>query len=206
LKVACVLKASKEYGVDYVENLRDGIAKHLPGSSFVCLSDIDVPCERIALKHDWPGWWSKMELLAPWIEGDLLYFDLDTIIVGDLSSVASVKWLTLLSDFYSPNRLASGVMFLPERERNAAWEIWRKEPEAHMRAAGGHGDGDFFDKLWRGKAARWQDILPGQIVSYKAHVRKAQSTMDSGNGSIPASASVVCFHGSPRPRDLAWKI
>ncbi len=38
---------------------------------FVCLSDVDVPCERIFLKHGWPGWWSKVELFSEVVLGHL---------------------------------------------------------------------------------------------------------------------------------------
>ena len=48
---------------------------------------------------------------------------------------------------------------------------------------------------WLDRAARWQDILPGMVVSYKAHQlveRKA--------------ASVTCYHGQPKPHETGWAI
>jgi hypothetical protein len=207
-----VLRRSAVYDADYVERLRDGVEKHLPGARFVCLSDVPVPCERIALRHDWPGWWAKMELYRPDIEGDLLYVDLDTAIAGDLSDIAGVGRLTMLADFYWPERVASGLMYLPEGNRAEVWRQWILNPAGHMarcetfddrRAIG---DQKFLAPILEPAAARWQAILPGQVVSYKVHVRRAQGRKERGNGAVPPGARVVCFHGRPRPRELGWKL
>jgi alpha-N-acetylglucosamine transferase len=63
------------------------VSRNLPvPHRFVCLSNVNVPCERIPLTHNWPGWWSKLELFRPGIfKGRVLYIDLDSIIIGDLS-------------------------------------------------------------------------------------------------------------------------
>lgn len=186
LSVVCVLKKSREYDDDYVEHLRAGIEKYS-----------ELPFKCLEPKYDWPGWWCKMALFAPdEVTGDLLYFDLDTIITGDLSDIASVGCFTMLSDFYHPERLASGMMFLPERDRSAVWDEWIKSPDKIMANYRGWGDGGFLNDVCP-NAARWQDLLPGQVVSYKAHVKKGLATKD---------ARVVCFHGQPRPRALDWKI
>lgn len=185
--VACVLRNSAEYGPEDVAALRDGVAKHLENHRFVCLSDVEVPCDRIPLQYLWPGWWAKMELFRSDIEGDLLYFDLDTVIVGDLSDIARVKKLTALTSFYD-DRMGSGMMFLPETERPEVWEMWMMHEE--YRAGG---DQEFLEEVWGNRAARWQDELPGQVISYKCHVLP--------NSRVPDNARVVCFHGQPKPRN-----
>lgn len=146
-----------------------------------------------------------MELFRPGFAGDILYFDLDTIITGDLSDIASVGCFTMLSDFYHLERLASGMMYLPEGGRQQIWDEWIKNPEEVMSHHRGWGDGGFLNDLVPG-AARWQDVLPNQVVSYKAHVRPSTRSSESGNGEIPKDARVVCFHGQPRPRSLNWTI
>lgn len=206
ITVACVLKSGGDFNAEYVERLRDGAAKNLKGHRFLCLSDVDVPCERMPLRHDWPRWWSKMELFRPDLDGgDFLYFDLDTLIVGDLSEIARARDLTMLSDFFDSKRLASGVMYLPWFDRADVWRKWIKDPERHMRDFRGHGDGGFIGSV-KGKAQRWQDDVPGQIVSYKAHVRAPQHPIEKGNGKIPKGARVVCFHGKPRPHEVQWTV
>jgi hypothetical protein len=191
VRIACVLRRSHEYDAEYVERLRDGTS-HL-GIPFVCLSDSEVPCERIPLKYFWPGWWSKMELFRPDVKGDLLYFDLDTVIKGDLKDFL-VGRLTMLSDFNVLDRVASGVMYLPEDSRAEVWDHWIKDPEAGM-ASSHEGDQGYLSHHYSKKAARWQNLIPGQIVSYKLHVK----TGTQGN-----NVRAVCFHGKPRPRDVNW--
>lgn len=185
MKIACVLKTGGDYDTDYVAHLLDGLNEHVEKFELMLLAG-----------SEYPGWWSKMELFRPDVKGDLLYFDLDTMIVGDLDDILAVDRLTVLDDFNVPGRLASGMMFIPEHERARIWEEWIKDPQEHMFRAGGHGDGGFLAKFWS-KAQRWQDVVPGQIVSYKNHVR------DKG---VPEQARIVCFHGRPRPRDIRWKI
>ncbi len=184
MKIACVLKPSHEYDTDYVDHFLRGVQKHVGDYEFLLIGG-----------SEYPGWWSKMELFRPDIKGDLLYFDLDTMIVGNIDDILAVNTLTVLSDFNYLNRVASGMMFIPERERAFIWEEWIKNPKAHMEQWGGHGDGGFLSQYWE-HAARWQDLVPDQIVSYKKHCL---------NG-VPKEARVVCFHGRPRPRDVKWMI
>ena len=77
------------YSVEWVEKMKNMVARNLPREHrFVCLSNVKIPCcERIPLQNDWPGWWSKIELFRPGLfDGDrVLYIDLDTIIVNDLT-------------------------------------------------------------------------------------------------------------------------
>lgn len=197
LNVVCVLRSGGDFDAEYVERLRDGVAKHLPlPHRFLCLSNVPVPCERIPLEHDWPNWWSKMEMFRPDIDGDFLFFDLDTVIVGDLTEIAQTRQLTMLTDFKAPADLASGVMYLPWFERSAVWRKWIADPARYRAANKGVGDGGFLRDFWKSRPARWQDEVPGQIVSYKEHVRVS--------GKVPDDARVVCFHGVPRPRTIGW--
>jgi len=166
-----------------------------------------VPCERIPLEHDWPGWWAKCELFK--LVGPVLYFDLDTAIVGDLSDIASYAFrssqLTMLQDFYAADHCGSGVMawhglnvrplYLEMRDR--ADELMKKQRQRM-------GDQTYIEEtIGRPFILRWQSAVPNQIVSYKVHCR---------NG-IPPDARVVCLHGFPKfgdmpvndPVRLAWE-
>lgn len=207
--VACVLRSGGEYTRAHVAALKQQIEKHLQiPHRFVCLSDVDVPCDWIALKYRWPKWWAKLELFRPDVAGDLLYVDLDTAIVRNIDHFASgAVTLKLLSDFYHPKNSASGLMFLPQGDRAAVWNAWMQDPAGHMARCAGFdtdgvgGDGKFLAPLLGPRAERWQDLFPGQIVSYKVHVRKKSHPRESGDGSLPPGARIVCFHGRPRPWD-----
>lgn len=209
LTVACVLKSGGIYDATWVARLKASVAKYLPiEHRFVCLSDVDVPCERIPLEHDWPGWWSKIELFK--LPGPVLYFDLDTAIVSDLSSIAKAAQnsqesrLLLLRDFYRPNGYGSGVMawsaYLP---RSPIYSWFKQSSQLWMEKFRGGGDQSFIED-WcneevdgvrpydHSRACAWQDIVGDQIVSYKVHCR---------NG-IPANARVVALHGQPKFGDM----
>jgi len=196
LTVVCVLKSGGVYDATWVLRLRDGVARHLPiEHRFVCLSDVDVPCERIPLVHGWPGWWSKLELYK--VEGPVLYFDLDTAIVGDLTEIAAHArgWeMILLRDFYRPDEFASGVMGWEFRGPLARYEWFAEDPVKFMKLHQDRGDQGVLQRGWVSPSAVrcWQDELFGQIVSYKIHCR---------NG-IPPEARVVCLHGKPKFTDM----
>ena len=60
-----VLRSGGEYGPRHVQWL----ARQIPG--LVCLSDRKVEgVETIPLRHDWPGWWAKMEMFSDVIDED----------------------------------------------------------------------------------------------------------------------------------------
>lgn len=91
LTVACVYRSGGSvYTSHYVAVLRDMVARHLTvPHRFVCLSDADVPCERIPLVTTWRGFYSKIELYRPGLfTGPVLYFDLDTVIHGNIDELA----------------------------------------------------------------------------------------------------------------------
>lgn len=180
---------------DHADWLHRQIAQHWQGD-IACLSDRPVRgAKEIPLIRDWPGWWAKMELFRPDIKGDLLYMDLDTVIVGDLTPMASAGQFTMLRDFYRSGNLGSGLMYLPEADRAELWEAWNRQPEAEM---GQHqtnqslGDQGFIQSVRRKPVALWQDLLPGSVISYKVNQRRLP----------PPGTRVVCFHGIPRP----WQV
>jgi len=185
-KIACVLQPSETYGNDYVCRLFEGLSAQVKDFELICLRG-----------SRWSIWWSKLELFDPAVRGDLYYFDLDTIITGSLADILAVRRLTVLSDFNRLEKMASGMMFIPEHERAAIWDHWIKDPEHHMRVWRGSGDQGFLSQFWEASADRWQNILPDQIVSYKRHCK---------SGAPSKQTRVVCFHGKPKPRDVNWKI
>lgn len=192
-RIVCVLRTGGEYRPEHVQAL----SRQVP--ELTVLSDVDVPgVPRIALKHDWRSWWAKMELFDPDIPGDLIYFDLDTVIVGGIGGLKSLNRTTLLSDFYYPERPASGVMYLTEADRARVWDAWMADTDSAMRQCMREGDQKFIGSVLH-DAQRFQDVLPGQVVSYKVHVAKGYNRRSVGDGSIPDGARVVCFHGKPRP-------
>lgn len=186
--IACVLRSGGDFDASWVHALQRGVSDHLPlPHRFVCLSDVDVPCERIPLVHGWPGWWSKLELFRPGVfDGPVLYMDLDSLPVGDLSDVAAYRGpFAMLADFYrlrtGQKEGESGAMaWTPGEHTEAVYEAFEaKGPTTR-------GDGPFI----RSHVAHeyLQDLYPGQVVSLKVHATKM----------APEGARLVCGHGQPR--------
>jgi hypothetical protein len=129
--------------------------------------------------------------------------DIDTVIGGSLSDIVAVDKLTLLRDFYRNGRkykegLQASLMLLPEADRAEIWEDWMRGPAAHMQRLDFKGDQPMLEEHFLKRAQRWQDVVPGQIVSWK---------VDCCGGNlfrpavIPADARLIIFHGRPRPHE-----
>lgn len=205
MKVFSVLRSGGEYKPEHVVRLQRQVKEHLKDADFWCLSDVEIPgVQTLPLKFDWPGWWSKMEIFRPSIQGWLLYLDLDTSVIGDLSEIASLEGLTIMRDAYRHDGLQSSIMLLPEHLRHQVWHHWIDRPDHWMQTYRKGGDQAFLERFWLDRANRFQDELPGQVVSYKVNVRKATSRREFGDGNIPEGARVVCFHGLPRPWHIGW--
>ncbi len=197
LRVALVLRGGGEFLPLHAQVLAKQVERYLC-TDVVCLTDVKVAgVDTIPLTFGWPGWWAKMELFDPKLRGDLLYMDLDTVVVGDLADIASVNRLTILRDFYRdgkrrPEGLGSGLMFLPEQDRAEIWDKWIQRPAqyiSHYRMMG-KGDQAFLEDWSMTRWARWQDLVPNQVLSWKVH------TCWKGT---PRSTRIICMHGNPRP-------
>lgn len=201
LTVICVLRSGGDvYTPEWVRKLRDGVARNIKRPHrFACLSDVDVPCERIPLQHDWPGWWSKVELFRPGvITGPTLYLDLDTVITGPIHVSNLAPDFAMLQSFWKADMVGSGVMwFSGDNVPHKVYEKFAKQPKAyiahHERHASGTyvGDQAFIHDALGPDIERINNYMLG-IKSYKMHCAKQ----------LPLEASIVCFHGKPRPTEV----
>lgn len=180
----CVLRSGGDFKPEHVQRL----AKQVP--ELVCLSDVPVEgVKTIPLLYGWPGWWSKLEIFRPNIEGDVFYLDLDTL-VQRMPAMPEVT--TVLSDFRKQHLMASGLMFIKQEDKAAIWEAFTADPEKHMRECTKWprwGDQGFLHDFLK-DAQRWQKVI--KVCSYKFHCKP----------DISNKWDVVCFHGQPRPWDI----
>lgn len=201
--IATVLRSGGEYTPEHVQWLHSQLP---PEAEAVCFSDSHIPgIKTIPLKENWPGWWAKLELFRPDIQEDIFFLDLDTVITGDISVLLAEKRMMMLNDFYHPQFVASGVMYIPHDVKREVWQKFTHNPERHMRIHRVSGDQGFLSRALT--PARWQDDYPGQFISYKAHVAACwmpgfNETRSDGDGTLPPDARIVCFHGFPRP----WEV
>ncbi len=207
LTVVTVLRSGGDYDVGWFYALKRGLLRHLsieyraptpgplePGTwTLWCLTDLSVGRAGIPLEHGWPGWWSKVEIFRPGLfEGLVLYLDLDTLVVDDLAPLAEYSGrLAMLSDFYQPKIVASGVMlFRPGAHTEAVYSAFQADP---LRIMAAHRRSDFWYAKQLDAPDRLQELYPDQLVSLKAHARLR----------APDGARLVCGHGRPRLSDPA---
>lgn len=177
LTVACVEWGNYQgRGEDYVERLRAGVARHLNAAHrFECIRP----------EGGLRGWWNKIELFRPGrFSGRVLYFDLDTLIVGPIDPLAEYEGILHLADWgWKQNDYGSGVMVWNAGEHAAIWTQYNDEVPRDFRG----------DQDWIKTVSVWAALPKGLCVSYRYHCKAG----------IPASASVVCFHGKDKPHNAA---
>ena len=173
----CVLRSGGDYGPEHVRWL----AKQVP--DLVCLSDVPVPgVDTVRMRYGFPSWFSKLELFSDAFADDLMYFDLDTVVFD----VPKVDKTTVLRDFYYPETMGSGLMYIAQADKARVFEDFMRSPGLHMRRHTVEGDQAFLQKHL-GDCQKWQDVA--RVVSFKAHCQQG----------VPEGTQVVCFHGTPRP-------
>src|SRR5690606_21480964 len=177
LTVACVLRSGGVYSPEWVDRLAIQVHHHLRPARMVCLTDDkgwSGPYDFVPLAHDWPGWWSKIELFRPGLfSGPVLYMDLDSVLLKPIPNFVSQMQamarnghgLAMLDDFFYPARPASGVMaWEPSPLTERIYHEFAADPKAAMQTR--HGDGGW---IGRYPHARLQQLFPGTFGSYKAH-------------------------------------
>jgi uncharacterized Rossmann fold enzyme len=208
LRIVCVQHGNYAgRGAEYVNilfnSVRRNLAEGLEGQ-FVCFTDdpagLDPGITARFLPPGLGGWWNKLWLFSPGLfdDGDrIVYFDLDTVITGRLDEVIAYDGeFAILRDWYRPAEVNSSVMLW---RAGFGTHIWTDYKDSGYRSAL-HGDQDWINARTPRRMIV-QDLFPNRFVSYKA-----------SGGVIPAKASVVCFHGKPRPHeaggwvDKVWKI
>lgn len=198
LVVLTVYRSGGVFTPEYVTRLRDGVAANLSTPHrFVCLSDVDVPgVETIPPAYGWPGWWSKVEIFRPDLPfGRVLYIDLSSVAVGSLDEMAAQSGIVITKDWYYGGPSQS-VLLYDVGDFQETWLRFLDDPEGWMRRGDERVPPDFGDQILMNRTPvptmrYWQDVLPGQVVSFKVH----------GN---PPGARLVKFHGRPKPHEVNW--
>lgn len=199
-----VYKSGVAFTKDYVINLRRGVMQNITADHrFVCLSDTvdrakydsesDIHWEP--LKHGWPRHWSKAEMFRPDLEkyGRFLFIDLSSVIVGSLDEMAAVEGVCVTKDFQYDCPSQSILMF-PAGSCRDVWEKFIADPDRWIAEGSKMEPPNFHDQILMSDMdlPYWQDILPGQVVSFKK---------DCAEG-VPDAARIVKFHGKPKPHDI----
>ena len=200
LTVWCVLNGDKYSDID-AHILKGMVERNLyQPHRFRCLSDRPIEGIDCLIPADrWPGWWAKL-LLFRYSEGQNLYLDLDVVVTGNLDGLVSER-LAMASNWAQSGHggCQSSVMswahdysVLPDMFR-----VEELEPPAN-------GNCGAYRGLWGDQEYITHQLgCPGGVIaemkgiySYKYHCRDG----------LPDDASVVCFHGEPKPGQVsdAW--
>ncbi len=202
----------KEYTNILADSVRRNLADTIEGTFTVFTDDPDGYDDGIEVKPlphaGLSGWWNKLALFKPNVfdGGDrVVFIDLSTLITGRLDDIIAYDGeFAILRDFYrGGDGLQSAFMSWRAGSRYTSefWKTWLLGGMTEI--AGG-------DQAWielcclpdDRKPDIWQDMHHDLFVSYKV-----------SNGVLPQRASVVKFHGEPKPHQIldgwvprVWKI
>jgi len=222
---ACVIH-STGYDWRYVENLYSMLTRALPGGiRFHVYTEHDRSVPPHMIKHiltEWPGiagpkksWWYKMQMFNPEHHaGNLLYLDLDTVVVRDLSWILNLdtRYFWAIRDFrylQNPHHTGfnSSVMWWNVSEFSWIWQNFSKQDITQL-VKNNPGDQDYLtkvidinqrrffeDQLF--ESFRWQCLDGGYNFQRRQH-------KSPGSGvTIAPNTSVIVFHGSPKPHQIS---
>lgn len=212
MMIVTVLRQSKKFTSKHAQ----WIHKQFTPFESVCLTDAKYidGVKTAPLLYDFPGWWSKLELFNPnhpvLGKQDLLYFDIDVVVTGDLQELMNeAKNFTMLSGLSYTNQCNSSIMYIPCEIKEFVWNSFMVNPQKHMDECNTPecwGDQGFLSKITQPQ--QWQHLLPNRIFSYKVDIAQPsmlgyEALRSNGKhlGIPPKDAIVVCFHGYPSP----WK-
>ena len=180
------MKTGGLYREAHVERLQKQLDRPL-----VCLADIPLSLSGVTvepLRHNWDGWWSKLELFA--LEGPLVYLDLDVSIVGNPDRLYCDEF-TMWDDPLFPGYFNSSVM------------SWVK-PMKHVYNKFLH-EGEALKKNYRrfpkGGDQGFISDHAGEIKSFEAGLIRSYRN-DVKNNGTPEGTVIVAYHGRPKPWDI----
>jgi hypothetical protein len=199
VNLACALwdanPLSKQFSRHYTEAdvcaLYRGFAKHLTTPfRFICWSEkerdyAEPAIEQRRLVDETPRYGSLTQCYE--LNEPTIMVGLDTIITGNIDHIARycldpVNKPAVPMDPFYPERVCNGVSLVPAGND---W-LWREYP--------GQNDMDWIIDSWKaGRIIAFDDIFPGEIVSYKRHVER--QGLDG--------VRICYFHGERKPHELA---
>jgi hypothetical protein len=220
ITVLCVRFGNK-YGPDYVERLRNMVARHITVPyEFACLTDDPNRIEGVRTIYQRSSgynkpWWHKVHMFDGQLDisGRIIYFDLDVVISGSIDKLV----VNLKDEFYGIqdfNRkfhptwrvLNSSIMTWRHGTQNTIWEKFIANPSQAQRL---HGDQDWIWAVAKDRIKFWPQEW---IQSYKWEIRSREELHSrtgrlgfktvAQNLKVHPELAVAVFHGDPKPEDV----
>jgi hypothetical protein len=194
-----VLRSGGRYDATWVARLARGVRRHAPAfGRILCLTDLPLDVEgveRVALRHDWPAWWAKMEAFRPGlVEGTALLCDLDTVLTGPAPALAE-PGLAAMEDYFHEGRVSSALLRWQGDDLAPLYDAFAAEPARWMEPGSCgpvpnavHGDQVVVDHLLR-RQGRAPDFLQ----------RRYPALLDFYDPRRDAHGPVVIFIGEAKP-------
>lgn len=134
INIVCVLRSGGKVGYDatWVEKLYSAVRRHVTiPNRFVCLSDVDVCCERIPLNDTGKGFWSKLQLFKPnMFTGPVLYIDLDTVICKNIDDIIKrVQGEQFVMWVETDKQIHSSALMYWNGDFSNIWNKYKENPE-----------------------------------------------------------------------------
>jgi len=209
IQVICI-KWGDKFSAEYVNKLFRGIKRNTTKEFlFTCYTDNseglleNISSKAIPLSTG--DWYSKISLYNKELytsTDQIFYFDLDTVIVGNLDEILSYRGeFIILRDFYKLQGFGSGLM---SWQPDAANHMWTTHTKGMKYKRGDQG----WPELAFPHANIWQAEYPEKVISYKVHIRDNNvipPRQINRRTNLPGSletASIVCFHGKPLPHEI----
>lgn len=208
LTVACVYKPGGGFTDDYVYRMQKSLQQHLHTEhEFVCLTNVPLRgVKTIPLIDGYLTWWNKLQLFRKGLfPGRVVYLDLDTMIVGDVTDIFTHPApFIALSDFLRPQYMASAYMaWNGDEDYSRLFTRFAPHMEVRYMTHDKWGDQGFIAEHLGVPYVAIQSLFPGRIVHYKSHIRGWKKEL---SGIVPKGASIVCFSGKPRPHEINWTL
>lgn len=215
VNVACVLWGTS-YSNEHAISLYEQVCKHMTlPVCFHVYTESDRLVDPRFIHHALPelsapnGWWYKTVLFdSSMYAGPLLYLDLDVVISGDLTWITKLDYKHMwgIRDFrklWDPswNGFNSSVLWFDTKRFNRLWQDFTPEVMTKLR-----GDQDWLNTRISETERRF--FPEESMVSWRWQCKdggwnhRARVHNRPGSGTNTLGASVLVFHGEPKP----WEV
>lgn len=199
---------SDGYDATWADKLYRGLSRHYTGPfDFYVFTDKDIynfqENEKRNFYHEYleePDleWGTLMEPLKLHEQGcRIIVMGLDTVIVGNIDKIIQTKLFDygvgLPSDPYQPKEICNAIAIFDPKEAQRLWINWITKLDFHIQNTlyfGQLSEMAYLRTMCNDIAIRLDLAYPGEILSYKAHVR--------GHKDAKTNARIVYFHGLPK--------
>jgi len=220
------------YDWSYVDKLYNSLCRNLtPKVRMHVYTESTRHVPEPYIRHnleEWEGvrgpkrsWWYKIQLFNPIHmlsdQGQMLYFDLDTVIVGNIDWLWNVNrdrfWAARDFQYLMKSsrwKINSSVMWFDPLKYSYVFKEFDIKQIVNNARCPWHGDQDYIFSKVKDDVNYYST---DQIVSYRWQVKEGgfdfryRKPINPGaESTIPGTASVLIFHGNPKPHEVTDRL